>query len=45
MYSGTSLIQSPMGQEKLTVLTTVFYKKMYVVFARLPKKVAIIRWL
>ena len=48
--SGTSLIQSPMGQKnwpysRVTVLTRVFYKKMYGRLAGRPKKVAVItRW-
>ena len=44
MYSGTPLIQPPMGQKHLAVLTgdriseVFFYKKMYGRFAERPKK-------
>ena len=45
-YCRTLSIWSPTGPKNLTVLTTVFYKKMYSCFARWPKKVAVImRWL
>ena len=46
-YSGTLLIWSPMGQKTLAVLTRVFSftRKCMAVFARQPKKVAVImRW-
>ena len=42
-YRGTPLIRSPMGQKTLAVLTRVFFtRKCMAVFARRPKKVAVI---
>ena len=42
-YSGTPLIRSPMGPKNLAVLTRVYFtRKCMAVFAREPKKVAVI---